>query len=529
MLLHIEVDKVIATSNRKYGGEGNISILAESIKQVGLINPIVVIPAEDETYQLVAGRRRLAAVKLLGWREIPSIFPEGIELNPRLHGEAERKRLEEITLTENVNREDMHPLDEGEIFSSMLKAGAKLKELAHTYNRSISGIYQRSQLAKLIEPFKSMFREGNMDLSSAAMIGTFKKRLQEQFYEEAKEIRKVDRYRVHDFILRAQNRPIRFFNTCGRCKKRTYCTDPDLFPEYNNLEDVCFDDACYRKTWIELLGREIQKAEEAAGTGLRHIYWAIESYSPFQDEKIMVNGKEFFVIIMDNNPLLYISTEADEGDRGKPEFTAWVVQANENDDELEIQAGNCYKIAKNEDGPPPKLFHIEQYVDEKELEKAESALARKYQYQFSFQREVSKRVAYKAVIKSAYSDYNFSPTFLKQRIAIQSKEAKKLYVLYTGEHFSRDKDNDFAAFCRMPISKQHSFLFSLDFLRNFGFYVPGYLQFDPAKAEVLREFSGCTEDELTAVYRESITEVINESIEEVEAEAGHDVSADNPE
>jgi ParB/RepB/Spo0J family partition protein len=255
---YIEVNKISSLPNRTYGGKGKIKILEKSIKRLGLINPLTV-EEQEGGYLLIAGGRHPEAVRNLGWETVPAtVIKSG-------HGE-------EITLAENVNREDMHPLDEAEIFSSMLKAGAKLRELATIYNRSISGIYQRSQLVNLIEPLKAMFREGTMDLSSAAMIAVLKSDLQQQFYEEVKDTGNVWGGAAHRFISKVQNRPIRFFDTCGKCKKRTHCTDPDLFPEYNHLDDVCLDDDCYRNTWIRLLGREIKKAEEATGLELRHIY-----------------------------------------------------------------------------------------------------------------------------------------------------------------------------------------------------------------------------------------------------------------
>jgi ParB-like chromosome segregation protein Spo0J len=61
----VPVGKIVSESNRKHGGIGNIEILAESIKAEGLINPPTVVANEDGTYLVIAGRRRVEAVRQL--------------------------------------------------------------------------------------------------------------------------------------------------------------------------------------------------------------------------------------------------------------------------------------------------------------------------------------------------------------------------------------------------------------------------------------------------------------------------------
>jgi hypothetical protein len=94
--ISVPVGKIISESNRKHGGMGNIDVLAESIKVEGLISPPTVVDCGDGTYRIVAGRRRIEAVRQLKWKEVMV----------RVVAEADADRLESIGLSENVNRQD---------------------------------------------------------------------------------------------------------------------------------------------------------------------------------------------------------------------------------------------------------------------------------------------------------------------------------------------------------------------------------------------------------------------------------------
>jgi ParB/RepB/Spo0J family partition protein len=128
----IDVIRLHVSSNRTYGGEGEIKILAEDIKRNGLINPITVkttMKASGEIYEVIAGRRRMQAVTLLGWKDIPCRILEGYET----------ERADEIAGSENINRLAMHPLDEAIVFHQLLESGRSIEELAKQYDRKKSG------------------------------------------------------------------------------------------------------------------------------------------------------------------------------------------------------------------------------------------------------------------------------------------------------------------------------------------------------------------------------------------------------
>ena len=125
----IPVGKIVSESNRKHGGMGNIEVLAESIKADGLINPPTVVAGEDGTYRVIAGRRRVEAVRHLKWKEVQAHVIE----------EADADRLEAIGLAENVNRQETHPLDEAETFKKLLEKGVAAEDIAAYYDRTVMG------------------------------------------------------------------------------------------------------------------------------------------------------------------------------------------------------------------------------------------------------------------------------------------------------------------------------------------------------------------------------------------------------
>jgi ParB family chromosome partitioning protein len=200
----IELAGLRFSSNRAYGGEGDIQILAEDIKLNGLINPVTVKAATEEAgagqmvtvYEVIAGRRRVQAVTLLGWKDIPSRILEGDEID----------RADEITGSENINRLAMHPLDEAVIFKKLLETGETIKAMAKRLDRTASAIWQRIQLLDLNESIKTLFRNGNLSLHSAAMLKSLSNESQKEFSKQFKKDQAVksgdmiNDYRIRQFI-----------------------------------------------------------------------------------------------------------------------------------------------------------------------------------------------------------------------------------------------------------------------------------------------------------------------------------------
>jgi ParB family chromosome partitioning protein len=118
---------------------GEVGELAASISRHGLFHPIIVRPSEDR-FELIAGSRRLAAVRLLGWRKVPCQI---VELNDQ--------EAFEVALAENVNRKTLDPLEEAKAFDDYVKryGWGSESELAGRLGKSVSYVSRRLQLLSL--------------------------------------------------------------------------------------------------------------------------------------------------------------------------------------------------------------------------------------------------------------------------------------------------------------------------------------------------------------------------------------------
>lgn len=131
--------------------EAKFDELLVSIRDQGLIQPIVVVK-EGDKYRLVAGRRRLEVCKVLKWKKIPSVIQDYTE-----------EQVAIIRLHENVNREDVNPIDLANyIRSCMDRFNWSQSEAADHLNRSDAYVSQYLKLLTLDEETKRMVAIGEL-------------------------------------------------------------------------------------------------------------------------------------------------------------------------------------------------------------------------------------------------------------------------------------------------------------------------------------------------------------------------------
>lgn len=126
-IVEIEIGKIIPNpyQPRKKFNHENLEDLANSIKEYGLLQPILVYK-DEEDYVLIAGERRLRASKILGEKKIRAIIAE-IDL----------ERLREVALIENIQREDLNPIDLAHAYQELINVhNLTHEELAHRLQKS---------------------------------------------------------------------------------------------------------------------------------------------------------------------------------------------------------------------------------------------------------------------------------------------------------------------------------------------------------------------------------------------------------
>jgi ParB family chromosome partitioning protein len=135
--------------------------LAESIQAQGVLQPIVVRPVADG-YELVAGERRWRAAQLAGLQEIPALIKD-------LPDDAAAA----IALIENIQREDLNPLEEAVAMQRLVEEfGMTHQQVAQSVGRSRVGVSNMLRLLELSEPLKKWLQEGKLDMGHArALLG----------------------------------------------------------------------------------------------------------------------------------------------------------------------------------------------------------------------------------------------------------------------------------------------------------------------------------------------------------------------
>ncbi len=136
--------------------------LKRSIDQHGLLQPLVVNVRDDGSYQLVAGERRLRAVKQLGWREVPCVIRSDIA--------GDRNRLE-LALIENVQRSNLNPIEEAMGYQRLNEEyGMTHEEIGERVGRSRVGITNIIRVLQLPAEIQRGLIEGKISIGHARAI-----------------------------------------------------------------------------------------------------------------------------------------------------------------------------------------------------------------------------------------------------------------------------------------------------------------------------------------------------------------------
>lgn len=130
---------------RKNFDEDALQELSDSIKQFGMIQPILVQDRKDH-YEIIAGERRWRAAKLAGLKEIPVIIRDYSE-----------REIMEISLIENIQREDLNPIEEAQAYKRLLEEfHLKQDEVAERVSKSRAAVTNSMRLLKLCDEVQQM-------------------------------------------------------------------------------------------------------------------------------------------------------------------------------------------------------------------------------------------------------------------------------------------------------------------------------------------------------------------------------------
>ena len=149
---------------RKKFDKEALEALSESIKQHGVITPIVVQKKDDsDRYIIIAGERRWRAARMAGLTEIPAVEENYTE-----------QQIAEISLIENIQREELNPIEEAQAYKRLMtEFSLKQDEVAERVSKSRSAITNTMRLLKLSEEVQKYLIDGKLSEGHArALLGT---------------------------------------------------------------------------------------------------------------------------------------------------------------------------------------------------------------------------------------------------------------------------------------------------------------------------------------------------------------------
>ncbi len=145
---------------RKVFRDNTLKELAASIKEKGVLQPVLVTREDSGMFRLIAGERRLKAAQIAGLKKIPAIIR---------HTDPEDSL--EIALIENIQREDLGPIETAQAFQRLMKQfGLTQEKLAEKVGKERATVANYLRLLKLPEEIKELINEGKLSMGHARAV-----------------------------------------------------------------------------------------------------------------------------------------------------------------------------------------------------------------------------------------------------------------------------------------------------------------------------------------------------------------------
>jgi ParB/RepB/Spo0J family partition protein len=278
---------------RKQFDKAAIGELADSLKTVTQLQPILVRPMNGH-FEIVAGERRFLAAKQAGLPALDATVKDFTD-----------EQVLEIQLVENLQREGLHELVEAEGYEQLHKFGHSAEEIAEKVGKSKAYVYARMKLLALDPATRDAFRNNRISASIALLIARIpvasvqRQALGEvmspRYRDEPMSYRSARDHIEQNFMLRLKDAPfptgdatlLPAAGACGACPKRTG-NQPELFEDVKGA-DVCTDPVCFklkREAWAKL---QIAAAKDA-GKEIISDTDAKKAVSPYSDESLNYNS-----------------------------------------------------------------------------------------------------------------------------------------------------------------------------------------------------------------------------------------------
>ena len=169
--LYLPISQVESCSSqpRKSFDEASLAELADSIREHGIIQPLTVRKLASGYYQIIAGERRWRAARIAGLQEVPVIVIE-----------ADDRKAAELAMIENLQREDLNPMEEAAGFQSLIETyHMTQEEAARQVGKSRSAVTNSLRLLSLTHAVRQLVEEGKLSAGHARALLPLSPALQE--------------------------------------------------------------------------------------------------------------------------------------------------------------------------------------------------------------------------------------------------------------------------------------------------------------------------------------------------------------
>jgi ParB family chromosome partitioning protein len=310
-LTMVPVDDIVFDSSqpRKFFDQKALDELTESVKQMGILQPIMVEPGASisdskgknrKGYVIICGERRYRAAYAAELKEVPVVIREGLS----------RSEILEIQITENLQRKDVNPMEEGIAFDQ-LNVTWSIEEIALRVGKSATYVAQRISLTNLTEDWQQLVYKGTITLTDAYKLARMSKESQDEIFEECVlENGEVKEYVFENMIDPSDNDLAKAtFDTsdadlhpdmgsCIGCRFNS-ASQPLLFEDLQTKQ-VCLNSNCftiktaraYQKTLAEVLkdpgvaivsqSYRLDKEEKAKIKGIEEMGASVLTYNEFE-------------------------------------------------------------------------------------------------------------------------------------------------------------------------------------------------------------------------------------------------------
>lgn len=238
---------------RKLFSQDALESFAQELAQHGIISPLLLRRKENNRYELVAGERRLRAARIARFQTVPAQIAELTD-----------QQVREIQLSENLQREDPHPMNEASAIGDMQRSGLSIDEVALRLGKSKQFVYTRLKLLNLTQAFQEMVFADAVSMQDALQIATLFEGSQTEFFnDQCKDWQKKKNFRLSNisYYLNRYRYDLKRapFNTkdktlvpeagaCSVCPSNS-ATLKSLFPEVAK-ESICSNKECYNNKCI---------------------------------------------------------------------------------------------------------------------------------------------------------------------------------------------------------------------------------------------------------------------------------------